>query len=148
MNKKALFLALLFLCALSAPALDLGLTAGSVSRPSSFFYGLSAGSGTIVPMLKFEFEGWRISETGINCLSAALKLRPKFGAFAPYAVLGAGAEFEKLNFKFSEYNFYTFIGGGSHFFLNSTISLRADVRWLNLAETGKTRISGGLFIHL
>ena len=88
-------------------ALDAGLIAGSISQPSSFFYGLSAGIGTIVPMLKFEFEGYRIRETGLNSLSAAVKFRPKFGSFAPYAVLGAGGEFEKLNFHFSEYSFYT-----------------------------------------
>ncbi len=148
MIKKSLcFAAILSLC-LSAPALDLGLVAGSVSQPSSFFYGISVGSGTIVPMLKFEFEGCRVSETGWNSLSAAVKFRPKFGVFAPYAVLGAGAEFAKLNFRFSDYEFYTFFGGGFHFFLTSMISLRADVRWLNLAETDKTRISGGFFIHL
>jgi len=148
MTKKIYcFAALLFLC-LNAHALDLGVIAGSISQPSSFFYGLSAGSGTIIPMLKFEFEGCRISETGWNSLSAAVKFRPKFGIFAPYAVLGAGGEFEKLNFKFSDYNFYTFIGGGFHLFFTSMVSLRADLRFLHLADADRTRISGGIFIHL
>lgn len=148
MSKKTLLFAFILLCALSSPALDLGLVAGSVSRPASFFYGISAGSGTIVPMLKFEFEGCRVSETGWNSLSAAVKFRPKFGIFAPYAVLGAGGEFEKLNFRFSDYEFYTFIGGGFHVFFNSMISLRADLRFLNFSSADRTRISGGFFIHL
>lgn len=148
MIKKSLcFAALLTLC-LGTPALDLGLVAGSVSQPSSFFYGISVGSGTIVPMLKFEFEGCRVSETGWNSLSAAVKFRPKFGIFAPYAVLGAGGEFEKLNFRFSDYEFYTFIGGGFHIFFTSMFSLRADLRFLNLPAADRTRISGGIFIHL
>jgi hypothetical protein len=148
MNKKTfLFAALLFVC-LNAQALELGVIAGSISQPSSFCYGLSAGSGTIVPMVKFEFEGCRISETGWNSLSAAVKFRPKFGIFAPYAVLGAGGEFEKLNFKFSDYNFYTFIGGGFHLFFTSMFSLRADLRFLHLPAADRTRISAGFFIHL
>jgi len=148
MIKKTSCLAgLLFLCVHSF-ALDLGLVAGSISQPSSFFYGISAGSGTIVPMLKFEFEGCRIRETGWNSLSAAVKFRPKFGIFAPYAVLGAGGEFEKLNFKFSDYDFFTFIGGGVHVFFTSMFSLRADLRFQHLPDADRTRISGGIFIHL
>ncbi len=148
MSKKALCLAGLLSLCLSSFALDLGLVAGSISRPSSFTYGISVGSGTLVPMLKFEFEGCRIRESGWNSLSAAVKFRPKFGIFAPYAVLGAGGEFEKLNFKFSEYNFYTFIGGGVHLFFTSMFSLRADLRFLHLPDADRTRISGGIFLHL
>jgi len=148
MIKKALCLAGLFSLCLNCFALDLGLVAGSISRASSFTYGISAGSGTIVPMLKFEFEGCRIRESAWNSLSAAVKFRPKFGIFAPYAVLGAGGEFEKLNFKFSEYNFFTFIGGGFHLFFTSMFSLRADLRFLHLPTADRTRISAGIFIHL
>jgi hypothetical protein len=146
-KKTLLLVGLLSLC-LNAFTLDLGLIAGSVSQPSSFFYGLSAGSGTIVPMLKFEFEGCRVKETGWNTLSAAVKFRPKFGIFAPYAVLGAGGEFEKLDFHFSDYNFYTFIGGGFHIFFTSMFSLRADLRFQRLPDANRTRVSGGFFIHL
>jgi len=148
MIKKTLCIAGLLILCLPSFALELGLVAGSINPPSSFFYGISAGSGTIVPMLKFEFEGCRIRETGWNSLSAAVKFRPKFGIFAPYAVLGAGGEFEKLNFKFSDYDFYTFIGGGFHIFFTSMFSLRADLRFLNLPDADRTRISGGFFIHL
>jgi hypothetical protein len=148
MIKKTLILAGCFFLALNAFALDAGLIAGSVSQPSSFFYGLSAGSGTIVPMLKFEFEGWRIQESGLNSLSAAVKFRPKFGKLAPYAFLGAGGEFEKLNFRFSEYRFYSMVGGGFHIFFTSMFSLRFDLRFLHFSDINRTRVSGGIFIHL
>ncbi len=151
MNKKIVFLAGVLFLSLNAFALDLGLIAGSVSQPSSsasFFYGLSAGSGTIVPMLKFEFEGCRVKETGWDTLSAAVKFRPKFGIFAPYAVLGAGGMFEKLNFHFGDYRFYTFAGGGFHLFFASMFSLRFDLRFLHFSDLNQTRVSGGFFIHL
>jgi hypothetical protein len=148
MIKKFIFLTTCLLLTLNISALDAGLIAGSINQPSSFCYGLSAGSGTIVPMLKFEFEGYRISEPGLNNLSAAVKFRPKFGSFAPYAVLGAGGEFAKLNFRFSEYSFYTMVGGGFHIFFTSMFSLRFDVRLLHFSDINKTRVSGGIFIHI
>ena len=148
MIKKAICsIGFLFLV-VNAFALDAGLIAGSINQPSSFFYGLSAGSGTIVPMLKFEFEGYKIKESGLNSLSAAVKFRPKFGSFAPYAFLGAGSEFEKLNFRFSEYRFYTMAGGGFHIFFTSMFSLRFDLRFLHFSDLNKTRVSGGFFLHL
>jgi hypothetical protein len=148
MIKKVFFLAVILFSALDLSALDLGLIAGSISQPSSFCYGFSIGSGTIVPMLEFELEGFRIREPGVNNLNAAVKLRPKFGRFTPYALLGAGSEFEKLNFHFSDYDFYTFFGGGLHVFLNSLVSLRFDMRFLHISDLNRTRISGGVFIHL
>ena len=148
MIKKTIFLTGCLLLALNVSALEAGLIAGSISQPSSFFYGLSAGSGIIVPMVKFEFEGYKIKESGLNSLSAAVKFRPKFGSFAPYAFLGAGSEFEKLNFRFSEYSFYTMVGGGFHIFFSSMFSLRFDLRFLHFSDVDRTRISGGVFIHL
>jgi hypothetical protein len=148
MIKKTIFMTGCLLMALNASALDAGFIAGSISQPSSFFYGLSAGSGTIVPMLKFEFEGYKIKESGLNNLSAAVKFRPKFGSFSPYVFLGAGGEFAKLNFRFSEYRFYTMIGGGFHIFFSAMFSLRFDLRFLNFSDIDNTRVSGGVFIHL
>lgn len=148
MIKKTSCLAALLLLALNAPAIDAGVVAGSLNQPSSFFYGLSAGVGAIVPLLKFEFEGYRISEADMNSLSAAVKLRPKLGSFAPYALIGAGGEFVKLDFHFSEYRFYTMLGGGFHVFFSSLFSLRFDLRFLHFSDVNKTRISGGAFIHL
>jgi hypothetical protein len=148
MNKKIILLTGCMLLAMKASALDVGFIAGSISQPASFFYGLSAGSGTIVPMIKFEFEGYRIKESGTNSLSAAVKFRPKFGSFAPYAFLGVGSEFAKLNFHFSDYRFYTMLGGGFHIFFSSMFSLRFDLRFLHFSDINQTRISGGVFIHL
>ena len=136
------------LLTLTVAAVDAGFIAGSLNQPSNFFYGLSAGAGAIVPMVKFEFEGCRIKDAGLNSLSAAITLRPKFGSFAPYALLGVGSEFEKLNFRFSEYRFYTMLGGGFHIFFSSLFSLRFDLRFLNFSDVNKTRVSGGVFIHL
>jgi hypothetical protein len=148
MIKKTIFLTVCLLLALPAPALDAGFIAGSISQPSSFFYGLSAGSGTIVPMVKFEFEGYRIKESGLNSLSAAVKFRPKFGSFSPYVFLGVGSEFAKLNFHFSDYDFCTMVGGGFHIFFSSMFSLRFDLRFLHFSDIDRTRVSGGVFIHL
>lgn len=148
MNKKIVLLLGILGLGLNAHAFEAGLIAGSVSQPASFFYGLSVGSGTIIPMVKFEFEGWRFKETGMSTLSAAVKFRPAFGKFAPYALLGAGGAFEKLTFHFSEYEFYTFAGGGLHLYFTSMFSLRFDLRFLHFSELNQTRISGGLFLHL
>jgi hypothetical protein len=148
MIKKTILLTGSLLLAMHASAFDAGLIAGSISQPSSFFYGLSAGSGTIVPMVKFEFEGYKIKESKLNSLSAAIKFRPKFGSFSPYVFLGAGSEFAKLTFRFSEYSFYTMIGGGFHVFFSSMFSLRFDLRFLHFSEVNNTRVSGGIFIHL
>lgn len=146
-RKIFLLTALLLLC-LRLPAVELGLAAGSLSRPSSFGYGLSFGSGAFVPLVFLEFEGWRIDEGGRKQLSAAVKLRPKLGAFAPYAVLGAGSEFQTLSLRFSEQDFFTFAGGGLHLFLSGMLSLRADLRFLHLPYGNRFRASGGIFVHL
>jgi len=148
MIKKTILLAGCLLLALHASALDAGFIAGSISQPSSFLYGLSAGSGTIVPMVKFEFEGYKVKESGWNNLSAAVKFRPKFGSFAPYVFVGAGGEFAKLTFHFSEYGFYTMVGGGFHVFFSSMFSLRCDLRFLHFSDIDRTRVSGGIFIHI
>jgi hypothetical protein len=149
MIKKTAFLTGCLFLALNASALDGGLIGGSISsQPPSFFYGLSAGMGLIVPMLKLEFEGYKIKESGLNSLSAAVKFRPKFGTFAPYAVLGAGGEFEKLNFRFSEYHFYTMAGCGFHVFFSPMFSLRLDLRFLHFSDIDNTCVSGGIFMHL
>jgi len=148
MIKKIFYLVGFLFLALNVSALEAGLVAGSITQPSSFFYGLSAGVGTLIPMAKFEFEGYRITEGGLNNLSAAIKLRPKIGNFAPYALIGAGAAFEKLNFRFSEYRFYTMLGGGLHIFFSSLFSLRFDLRFLHFSDVNSTRISGGVFFHL
>jgi hypothetical protein len=148
MIKKTAFLALGLLLAVNASALEVGLIAGSSSQPESFLYGLSTGFGAIVPMLKFELEGYRLDGAGTNRLGAAVKFRPQFGKFAPYLLVGAGAEFEKINFDFSAYGFYTMMGGGLQILFSSLFSLRFDLRFLHFSDVNDTRISGGVFIHI
>ena len=148
MIKKAVFLFLCLLLAVEASALEVGAIAGSISSPGTFFYGLSAGLGIIVSVIRLEFEGCQIREWEMNSLSAAIKFRPKFGKLAPYVLLGAGGEFEKLNFEFSQYSFYSMLGCGLQLMFSSRFSLRADLRWLHFSDQDQTRISGGIFIHI
>jgi hypothetical protein len=148
MIKKTVFLTLGLLLAMKASAIEVGLIAGATGKPASFFYGLSAGIGIIVPAVKLEFEGYRLAESAMNSLSAAVKFRPKFGKFAPYVLLGAGGNFEKLNFEFSQYSFYTMMGCGLHILFSSLFSLRVDARLLHFSDVNYTRISGGAFLHL
>ena len=148
MSKRSVFLILCLLLAAEATALEVGAIGGAIGRPASFFYGLSAGFGIIVPMVKLEFEGCRTDDAAVNSISAAAKFRPTFGKFAPYVLVGAGGNFEKLNFKFSEYRFYTMMGCGFHFLFSSRFSLRADLRFLHFVDINDTRISGGVFFHI
>ena len=148
MIKKTVFLFLCLLLAAEASALEVGAIAGSISPPGTFFYGVSAGFGIIVSIIRLEFEGCQIREWDMNSLSAAVKFRPKFGKFAPYVLLGAGGEFEKLNFEFSEYSFYSMMGCGLQLLFSSRFSLRVDLRWLHFSDEDQTRVSGGIFFHL
>ncbi len=148
MIKKTVFLTFCLLLAANASALEVGVIAGSVSQPASFFYGVSAGFGIIVPTIKIEIEGYRLDDLALNNLSAAVKVRPKFGKFAPFVLLGAGGRFEKLDFHFSEYSFYTMMGCGLHILFSSIVSLRVDLRLLRFSGITDTRIGGGIFIHL
>lgn len=137
-------------------AAELGLTLGAMSNSDSssggLNYGISGGGGFFIPMVKFEVEYYKIKDTELpdrpNAMTVGIKFQPKFGKFAPYAIIGVGSEFEKLNFSFSKYEKFTFLGGGVHFFLMDIMSLRADIRFLNFSDRTKTRISGGLFVHI
>lgn len=148
MIKKSLAASVLLLLALQAPAFELGLAAGSISKPASLGYGLSFSSGAFVPLVFLEFEGWRIDEGGLKQLSAGVKLRPKLGSFSPYAIVGAGSEFRTLSLRFSEQDFFTFVGGGLHLYLSGMLSLRGDLRLQHLPYGNRFRASAGLFIHL
>ena len=135
-------------------AFEVGLTGGSMSKSSDsgFHYGLAAGTGFLIPMVKFEFEWYKMKDTEFldkpNTVSVGVKFRPKFGKFAPYAIIGVGGEFDRLNFDFGDYDKFTFIGGGCHFFAAHMVSIRADLRFLNFSDINKTRFSAGVFIHI
>ena len=147
---KRTILPLLLLAAgsISLYSLEAGFIAGRLSADSANFYGLSAGSGIFIPMTRLEFEGYRLSGMTMNALTAGIAFRPKLGRVAPYMILGAGAEFEKLNFHFSGYHTFTFLGGGFHFFLAPILSLRFDIRFTHSQDANGTRLSGGIFLHI
>lgn len=132
----------------TAPAVELGVIGGPMTNPQSFAYGFSVGSGMILPILKIEFEGFRVINETDNILTAGIKLRPKLGKIAPYGIIGAGVRFQRLNFDFNAYRFFTFFGGGLHFYVADMLSLRLDIRWLDHGEDNRFRFSVGLFLHL
>ena len=148
MIKKVIFLILFLIVTLNISPIEVGLIGGNISNPSEFNYGLSGGSGFFVPMLKFELEFYQLAESTWKGLTTGIKFRPKFGKLAPYMIVGAGTELEKITFKFSEYEFFTFIGGGIHYFAIRHLSLRLDVRFQNFSAVNRTRLEVGIFFHL
>lgn len=130
---------------------EAGITIGTITKPSRLNYGLSGGMGFLVPMVKFELEIYRKADTVApevqNAVTGGIKFRPKMGKFAPYAIVGFGTEFSGLGFDFDDYESFTFIGGGVHYYAAGMISLRADIRFLNYSGYNRTRLSAGLFFH-
>ena len=132
-------------------SVEVGVFGGRVTNPSHSHYGLSAGLGFLVPLVKFEFELYR--QSGLedpelpNAVTAGIKFRPKFGKFWPYAVVGVGTEFKRFSLDFNKYESFTFIGGGIHYKVVAVMSLRADLRFLNYSLFNRTRLSAGLFFH-
>ena len=134
---------------LQMKAINLGVIAGTVSKPTHSFWGVSGQMGLIVPTLKLEIEWMRSNdEQGINGLTAGIMIRPKFGSISPYGVFGVGTEFDSISFQFSRYDSFSFLGFGAHLFLMDVLSLRADLRFQNFAERKRFRFSAGLFVHL
>jgi hypothetical protein len=79
---------------------------------------------------------------------ASAKLRPKFKKVAPFVLVGVGTTFEKINFDFDQYEFFTLIGGGIHYYLGGFFSLRLDIRFQNFSDENRTRFGLGIFFHL
>ncbi len=132
---------------LNIGALNLGFMAGTVSKPSRTFWGVSGQMGMIVPALKLELEWMRFPEDEMFNLHAGIMFRPKTGKFSPYGVLGVGTSYDKIGNMFKRDNNYVYFGFGSHLFLISLLSVRADLRFLNYKDDHYFRISGGLFVH-
>lgn len=149
---KTAFLTALLLAVLTSShlsAINLGVIAGTASKPSQSFWGLSGQMGLIVPMLKLEFEWMRYSaDYAANAMTASIMIRPKFGKLSPYGVLGVGTEFDTISFHFSRYNSFSILGFGAHLFLMDILSLRADLRFMTFSETSRFRVCAGLFVHL
>lgn len=145
---SGLILVLFLFCGQALSAINLGVIAGSVNKPSHSFWGVSGQLGMIVPLLKLEFEWSKYSiNPGTNTMTAGIMLRPKFGKISPYGVLGVGTEFEAISFEFSRYNSFSFFGFGAHLFLLDIMSLRADGRFMNFIDRSRFRFSAGLFVH-
>ncbi len=139
---------LMILLSFSLHAVDFGFIAGKNSKPSASTWGISAGSGFFVPLVKLEFELLNQKDLGLKDVSVGLKVRKKIGKFAPYAVIGAGAKFETFSITFKDYDYFTFIGGGTHFYIMDLFSLRFDLRYQSYSEINNVRLSAGVFVHI
>jgi len=150
-KKYALVLSLLIMFSTGLLGIEVGIFAGSVSKPKHNLAGLSVGTGFMVPMLKLEAEYYKMTNVSLlelpKAISIGVKVRPRFGSLAPYGIVGIGMEFDKFNFKSSESDKFSFIGGGLHFYITGMVSLRGDVRLLHFKYGNRTRVTGGVFIH-
>lgn len=147
MFKRLFMSVLLLILSVNLISVELGLIGGKMTNPSEFSYGLSGGSGLFFPLLKMEMEFTPLIESESNVLTASLKIRPKFGKFAPFAVVGVGVQFDKLNFDFDEYEFFTSIGAGLHIYFGGLFSLRLDIRFQNFSDRNRIRFGVGGFFH-
>jgi hypothetical protein len=147
-KKICLLTLILSLFTVAASPIELGIIGGSIDHPSETVYGFSVGSGFMIPLLKFEAEYYNLTERKWEALTVGIKVRKRIGNIAPYGILGAGAEFKNLTFKFSNHEYFFFVGGGLHFFVGSVLSVRADLRFQNFSDQTKTRFTVGLFFHL
>ncbi|HLP61740.1 MAG TPA: outer membrane beta-barrel protein [Candidatus Deferrimicrobium sp.] len=135
---------------------EAGVTGGAMSKKidSGFHYGLAVTSGFLIPMVKFEFELYKMKEnvatvaTKEKALCVGVKFRPKLGNFAPYVIVGVGGEFDKFGLDLGDYHKFTFIGGGCHFFIIDMLSVRGDIRFMHFSDMDKTRFSAGVFLHI
>ncbi len=154
MKKKRIlfFVVAVCFCCSGVFGIEVGVLGGKMSNPSQTTYGFSAGMGLLVPLVKLEVEYCRIKKVELmelpNVITAGVKLRPKLGNFSPYAIIGVGADFYKFNLRLSEYDKFTFIGGGVHYFFTGMVSIRADIRFFNYSGFNRTRFTGGIFIHI
>lgn len=149
MKQRTLALMVLLLLATALPAIDLGVIAGPVSKPANLAYGLSLGTGFPVPFIKLEFELYKISDEPAKSASAAVKFRAKLGVLSPYVAVGAGTQFEKISLHLKDdYDGYTFLAVGAHLHLAPLLSLRFDARFLHFVAGARTRLTGGVFLHL
>lgn len=130
------------------PAIELGVIGGRIGDPSEFYYGLSGGAGLLVPMLKLEVELIRVPDSGHTDLSVGVKIRPRLGSFGPFAVVGGGAQMDRLNLDFGEYDWFTFIGAGVHFYLKGFLSIRGDFRYMRFSSRNFFRYGLGAFFHI
>lgn len=149
MIKRILIFTTIFLIFSAAVfSAELGLIFGSINKPSEAIYGFSAGSGMLVPLLKFEVEYYNLADRKYEALTLGVKLRKRFRKIAPYGVIGVGTEVEYFTFDVDEFDSFLFVGGGIHYYIAGIFSIRADLRFQNFKDISKTRFSVGIFAHL
>lgn len=129
-------------------AVDLGIMGGKINHPSSLNYGLSLGFEMPIPFVHLEFDWIKNTKDNRKFLTGAVTIRPKLSKLVPFGCLGVGTEYDKLNFKFSQYKAFTFFGGGLYLYMNEIMSLRLDFRYLNRSDQHRIRWTFGLFFHL
>ncbi len=147
--KKGIFICL-FLLIISnyAFSVEFGLLAGRNTTSSKTTLGFSAGMGFFIPMVKFEFEMMKQSEAEFKEFGVGVKIRKKIGNFAPYVVIGAGTKFNDFSIIFSGYDYFTYIGGGMHYYIFYIFSLRFDLRYQSYNDKNNIRLSVGIFAHI
>ncbi len=143
-----LLAAMLLLPALALTAIDFGVFGGASGKPGKLVIGGSMRTAMLIPFTRLEFEASRGFDPSHTVLTVSVQVTGKLGHFAPYALIGAGTSFERLNLRFSEYRTLTFFGGGIHLYLIEYLSLRGDLRFIRLAGENSTRLCAGLFLHL
>ncbi len=128
---------------------ELGGIIGNVTNPDGLIYGVSVGSGIIIPMIKFEVELLNINNSEYKSGGLAVKFRPRLGRIAPYIVAGVGVEFKNfIDFNKNNYLENTFYGTGFYYYFNRMFSIRVDYRAYNFSNHTKSRITGGFFVNL
>lgn len=129
-------------------SIELGFILGDINKSTGLCYGVSVGSGMIIPIVKFEFEYYKIADSDYKALTTGLKIKPRIGDFSPYAVLGVGTDFIKFNLVLDDYRKFAFYGAGLYYYFLKMLSVRIDLRILNYSEFSNTRISGGIYINI
>lgn len=142
------FFILVILLTVNSIAVEFGLIAAKNTEPSATTLGFSAGAGLFIPMVKFEFEMMKQTDISFKEMAVGVKIRKKVGSIAPYVVIGAGTRYEKFSITFSGYDYFTYIGGGLHYYILHLFSLRADVRYQSYSDVNNVRLSIGIFAHL
>lgn len=147
--KKFLIIIIVILLSISfVYSVEIGLIMGNTNRDTGLNVGLSIGMGMLIPMLKVEYELLKNPNVDNKTVTTGIKLKPKFGTFSPYALIGVGTDFEKFSLEFKSYNTFSFYGGGLYIYFGKIFSVRFDLRFLNYKTINKTRVSGGIFINI
>ncbi|MEN8152639.1 MAG: hypothetical protein ABFR75_01330 [Acidobacteriota bacterium] len=148
MKKIYILIILFFISILPLRSIEVGLILGNINESTGLCYGVSVGSAMLIPLVKFEFEYYRLPDSEYKAITTGLKIKPRLGDFSPYAVMGIGTDFIKFNLVLSDYKRFAFYGGGLYYYFLKMVSVRIDLRIMNYSDISKTRITGGLYINI